>query len=106
MKVFATILTIATLFLSSVPCCQEEGACANSEPVEHCGERHGEKAPSDSESPCSPFYVCGRCPGFTVNYDHIDFFTLDIAQELPPLPYLESLSMEVHSVLFKPPRMI
>lgn len=101
MKVIAIILTMATLALSSYPCCQE----AAEPSVEHCEQDH-QKAPCDNDSPCSPFYACGRCPGFTVDYVQIHFLSLDTVQELPPVPYLESIPKEVHSVPFKPPRFI
>ncbi len=97
----AIILAMATLALSSYPCCQETADAS----MEHSGQDHHE-TPCDTDSPCSPFYACGRCPGFTVEYVQIYFFTLDMVQELPPVPYLESIPKEVHSVPFKPPRFI
>ncbi len=101
MKVVAIILAMATVALSSYPCCQETAQPS----VEH-GEQDHREAPCDTDSPCSPFYGCGRCPGFTVEYVQIHFLALDVVQVLPPVPYLESIPKEVHSVLFKPPRII
>lgn len=52
-----------TLYLSAVPCCQLEDPCDEPDhEVTETSSKSGADCP-DSEEPCSPFYVCGACPG-------------------------------------------
>ncbi len=101
----AIILSTLIVLLSSFPCCEEEGACEAFSFVNHTEnhESHDDDH-SNNESPCSPFYDCGRCLGFTINYNFIEFDFLETDLEIFEVPYVESLTCEVYSYDLKPPR--
>jgi hypothetical protein len=68
-KIWVTILSFIVLFLSTVPCsayakhlkCDAEKNCENES--HDCG--------NDCNGKCSPFYSCGSCIGFTINFTSI-----------------------------------
>ncbi len=99
------ILSLLTIFLSSYPCCQETGSCSDISTMELCGDKDSGEHSQGEETPCSPFYACGRCPGFTINYETLDFATLELPKETHPVPYyIELLPKEVYFFSLKPPR--
>jgi hypothetical protein len=104
-KVLAIILSTLIVLLSSFPCCQEEGTCDTASFVGTADnhESHDDDH-SNNESPCSPFYNCGRCTGFTINYNFIEFDFLETDLENFEVPYVESLTHEVYFHDLKPPR--
>lgn len=105
MKIFAVILSTLTLLLSSYPCCQEGSSCSGiSAVVEHCDDDGPQEAPHGKDAPCSPFYACGRCPGFTILYETLEFGSLVPEPQTQPIPYLELLPKEVYFHSLKPPR--
>ena len=105
MKILAVILSLATLILSSYPCCQETGACTEIlTVVDQCENDHSQEVPPHKDTPCSPFYSCGRCPGFTVSYEILDLVSLEFEQETLLIPYIGLLPKEVYFFSLKPPR--
>ncbi|MFC4221326.1 hypothetical protein [Flagellimonas marina] len=104
MKVLAILLSLLTMLLSSYPCCQETSSCSEQVLVDQCGHDESEKLPLSKDTPCSPFYTCGRCPGFTIAYESMDFINLEVQREATPVPYLELLPKEVYFFSLKPPR--
>ena len=104
MKLLAVILSMLTLLLSTYPCCQEEDSCSDVAVTAHCGDDHSEEVPNEKEMPCSPFYTCGNCPGFTIIQITLVFNILESDLVSPSIPYIRSLSEDVHFLSLKPPR--
>ncbi|MER3376173.1 MAG: hypothetical protein RIM83_16155 [Allomuricauda sp.] len=104
MRVLAVILSLLTILLSSYPCCQETGSCSETSAVDQCGHDDPEEVPHGTDAPCSPFYNCGRCPGFTVTHETLNFVCLELEKETPPITYVELLPKEVYFFSLKPPR--
>ncbi|WP_036381957.1 hypothetical protein [Muricauda sp. MAR_2010_75] len=104
MKVLAVILSLLTILLSSYPCCQETDSCSEELLVGQSGHDDSDEPPLSEDSPCSPFYTCGRCPGFTIRDEAVDFIYLEVDKETPPMTYLELLPKEVYFFSLKPPR--
>ena len=79
MKVLAVILSLLIVVLSSFPCCQDDDLCPDSTSLAHTKEHcaHDDVPHDDdshkNQSPCSPFYNCGRCSAFTISLSSIDF---------------------------------
>jgi len=85
-KSFVTILSFIVLFLSTVPCsafakhseCGVEKNCENDS--HDCG--------NECNGKCSPFYSCGTCIGFTINWNSVIItekleFKLDEVSQTP-----------------------
>lgn len=104
MRVLAVLLSILTILLSSYPCCQEADSCFETAFLNQCGHDDSEELPMSEDTPCSPFYTCGRCPGFTITYDSLDLINLDVEKGAPLVMYLELLPKEVYFFSLKPPR--
>ena len=104
MEVLAVLLSMATIVLSSYPCCQETGSCSVWEVVEHGAQDGAEDIPYHQDSTCSPFYTCGRCTGFTISFETLEFVYLEPVSKTLPIPYLETLPKEVNFHSLKPPR--
>jgi hypothetical protein len=72
MKVFTILIAILSFWLSTQPCCAEEVgdkeiaiAHINDSPSNHpCGDK----------LPCSPFYSCRGCVGFSIEKFTIPFY--------------------------------
>ncbi|WP_410548935.1 DUF6660 family protein [Allomuricauda sp. F6463D] len=105
MKILAVILSILIVALSSFPCCQDKDSCAISSSLNYCehDDSHDD-VPHQNESPCSPFYNCGRCSGFTINYELIELDSFESVMKVLPVPYMEPLSKEVYFFDLKPPQ--
>jgi hypothetical protein len=71
-KIFLTILSFIVLLLSTVPCnaFAKDSECV----VEKDCENDSLDCGMDCNGKCSPFYSCGSCVGFTINFNSI-FFT-------------------------------
>lgn len=69
MKIFATILSFIILFLSTVPCSAyaKHSECS----LEKNCEKNSHDCGNDCNGKCSPFYSCGSCTGFTINFNYI-----------------------------------
>ncbi|WP_228237676.1 DUF6660 family protein [Allomuricauda sp. M10] len=105
MKFIAVILSLVTLTLSSYPCCQETSTCSSiSDVLDNCSDDDRPEAPHDKDTPCSPFYTCGRCPGFTITYETLELISMDCELLTAPIPYIEQLPKEVYFHSLKPPR--
>lgn len=104
MRVLAVILSFLTLFLSSYPCCQEADSCADVFLIGESDEG-ADESPHENEAPCSPFYACGRCPGFTLNQERVvDIYVIEPEIKTNLVPYLEFVPKEVYFHFLKPPR--
>ncbi|WP_127024985.1 hypothetical protein [Flagellimonas beolgyonensis] len=105
MKILVVLLSIFTLLLSSFPCCEDNGSCYETLQVDQCGHDDSEKVPHEKDGPCSPFYTCGQCSGFTLTYGKfIDLVIIEIDLKSILVPYLEFEPKEVYSHFLKPPR--
>lgn len=110
MKVLAVILSLLIVVLSSFPCCQDDDLCPDSTSLAHTKEHcaHDDVPHDDdshkNQSPCSPFYNCGRCSAFTISLSSIDLVAYEPEPEILPVPYTESFSKEFYFLDFKPPR--
>tara|TARA_Y100001001_G_scaffold63229_1_gene60503 strand:- start:859 stop:1188 length:330 start_codon:yes stop_codon:yes gene_type:complete len=105
MKFLAVFLSLFTVLLSSYPCCQEKGSCSETFLADSCGHDDSEESPHDKEKPCSPFYTCGRCPGFTIAYENLlNISIMELDLKMDQVPYQEFVSEEVYFLSLKPPR--
>lgn len=78
MKFLSLIFGIFILLLSVLPCCQEEDCCEEGSTDKL--EASAESENSDLELPCSPFFSCGTCLGFTFEVE--SEFALTMRKEL------------------------
>ncbi|QEC52565.1 DUF6660 family protein [Anseongella ginsenosidimutans] len=67
MKLIVLVLSMFVLALTSLPCCvlAEQSHAHNGQQADspdNCPEKK-----DDCCKDCSPFYVCGSCPGFIIN---------------------------------------
>ncbi|WP_268036923.1 hypothetical protein [Algoriphagus sp. PAP.12] len=79
MKVFPVLLALFSFWLTAMPCCSTENKCDTIE------ENQNSDSQDDCEDqlPCSPFYSCGSCTGFSTE----DF-------SFPPLLSSEEITIE------------
>ncbi|MDC6361802.1 MULTISPECIES: hypothetical protein [Flavobacteriaceae] len=106
MKFLTVILSLLTIVLSSYPCCQETDSCFETSTASHCadGDHNTENEQHDKETPCSPFFTCGRCPGFTTNHVSLELVPFELEEKIQPIVYIEPLPKEVYFFSLKPPR--
>lgn len=64
MRLFALIVGVFVLYLSTIPCCTGEDLCKDREG--NMLELSDIAEDFDPESPCSPFLSCGGCAGFHI----------------------------------------
>ncbi|WP_132225907.1 DUF6660 family protein [Pedobacter sp. ok626] len=102
MKFIALILSVIVLFLTTVPCCalEDDQAYHQEEKAHKCIDKD-----DDCCKDCSPFYVCGRCVGFTItSYSAITFGTY-----LRPVQhdsiYLPVELTQTTSFIWQPPKL-
>ncbi|WP_418887611.1 DUF6660 family protein [Leeuwenhoekiella marinoflava] len=101
MKILVIILAFLTLSLSAVPCCS---TLVEDHPDHQICETSSDCDDVPCDEPCSPFYSCGSCAGFSV-------------QELAAFTFIQELTInqkiisttpfyrEDHNdYSFKPPR--
>jgi hypothetical protein len=106
MKVITVILSFLTILLSTYPCCEDKGSCSDVSTIDYCGSESSQEVPHGKDGPCSPFYNCGRCLGFTITYKTLALDSLEIEIETLPIPYIDILPKEVYFYSLKPPRII
>lgn len=94
MKIWISILSFIVLFLSTIPC---SAYSKHSEyDIEKNCERDSHDCGNDCNGKCSPFYSCGSCIGFTINFNSIiiskklDFSTDEVLQILSYDKFVES----------------
>ena len=105
MKMLAVILSLFTIFLSSYPCCQDEDSCAEILTIEYnSGDGSQKEVPHDSDGPCSPFYNCGRCVGFTLTFNEMVLVPIEHELKKAFVPYLRFQPKEALFIALKPPR--
>lgn len=106
MKMISILLAIIILSLTAMPCCAEEGNCQ--EELHACEAETDHSEPNEeSNFPCSPFYSCGACSGFSLlsfklsNTDNpiSEFASISSFYQL-------SLSETYKLALLKPPKQI
>ncbi|EAZ80924.1 hypothetical protein [Algoriphagus machipongonensis] len=102
MKVFAILLSLFSFWLTAMPCCSEESSCdtielkqnSDSEPQDDCNDH----------LPCSPFYSCGSCTGFSA--ENFSFPPLLSSEEVNIEPNAEwsvPFSEQHRKRILKPP---
>jgi hypothetical protein len=104
-KIWVTILSFTVLFFSTVPCSayDKQSECA----VEKNCENDSQKCGNDCSGKCSPFYSCGSCIGFTLNFgftpisEKLDFSTDEIVQ---PLLYDKFVYSSFICKIWQPPK--
>ncbi len=105
MRVFAVILSLLTIFLSSYPCCSETDTLMEISSIHDCFEDRPSEDPDEGETPCSPFYTCGRCSGFTLTYYRVmDFVECEMVIKSNTDYYQALNPKEVYFHDLKPPR--
>jgi hypothetical protein len=104
-KALATIISFIVLFLSTVPCsalvkhskCAVEKNCGNDS--HDCG--------NDCNGKCSPFYSCGTCVGFTINFnsavitEKLEFILHDVS---PTPTYNKFVDSSFICKIWQPPK--
>lgn len=95
------------LILSISPCCSESENCLRDDLVEKNCENHKSGEEDESHLPCSPFYSCGNCMGFTFGSKILFEFTF-IAQNTSQVNdfYLDYVSVGFSILPLKPPKFI
>ncbi|MEC8682437.1 MAG: hypothetical protein VXX80_02005 [Bacteroidota bacterium] len=100
MKILVILFALLTFSLSAVTCCV--GNITGVEYHEDVEDDDCEKGPC--EEPCSPFFNCGTCTGFSVQeFKNLDFNQVKIpTQKIVSISYLRA--GEFHDSSFRPPR--
>jgi hypothetical protein len=104
-KICITILSFIVLFLSTVPCsayakhseCGVEKSCENDS--HQCGD--------DCNGKCSPFYSCGTCIGFTLNFTSVSIsqkLEFDTDELVQPLSYDKLVYSSFIGKIWQPPK--
>ncbi len=105
MKFLCVLLSLLTIFLSSYPCCQETGKCIETLSIRDNGENESSDDRHEKEAPCSPFYTCGRCSGFTLTYyGFLDIVSGEMLIKSNTDYYQELNPKEFYFHALKPPR--
>ncbi|MBN3520248.1 hypothetical protein JYB62_09555 [Algoriphagus lutimaris] len=102
MKVLSVLIALFSFWLTGMPCCSVENSCdtteVNPESV------FGSEEDCEDHLPCSPFYSCGTCTGFST--EKFSFTILPISEEIKsePIHFWKALISEQHSMrIVKPP---
>ncbi|WP_394369873.1 DUF6660 family protein [Algoriphagus pacificus] len=102
MKVFSVFMALFSFWLTSMPCCSAENSCDNTEVIQETDL--GSEEDCDDHLPCSPFYSCGSCIGFST--EKFSFPLLSVSEEIKsePILFWKAPHSEQHSMrLVKPP---
>ncbi|WP_370173520.1 hypothetical protein [Leeuwenhoekiella palythoae] len=99
MKILVILFALLTFSLSTVTCC-----VGNISGVEYHQDAEDDCEDGPCDEPCSPFFNCATCTGFSVQ----EFENLDFQQEQIPTKKIVSISYlragEFHDSSFRPPR--
>ncbi|MEH6408119.1 MAG: hypothetical protein V7767_12640 [Leeuwenhoekiella sp.] len=101
MKILVTLLSFLTLFLSAVPCCSKT---AEDRAEHQTCEESSDCDDIPCEGPCSPFYTCGSCTGFSVQEVAAFTFILDQLIDQKIVSIISFHREDYQSPSFKPPR--
>lgn len=106
MKLISIFLASIILSLTAIPCCGEESNCQ--EEFHSCADEENKAAESeDDDPPCSPFYSCGACTGFSlVSFQSINTTIQKNESAVIKSFYHLSLSEPYKLALLKPPKQI
>jgi hypothetical protein len=63
MKVLPILLSLFSFWLTAMPCCSAENTCDTIELNQNSDAESQDDC--DDHLPCSPFYSCGSCTGFS-----------------------------------------
>jgi|GEM_PF-2567102 len=63
MKVLPVLFALLTITFAAFPCCIGEDSCTTPEEEKFAMEQEHE---CEDQLPCSPFFSCGSCTGFSV----------------------------------------
>ena len=101
MNVLILLLTGLTLFLSATPCCTAD--FENATEHQSCEESSDcENTPCDE--PCSPFFTCGSCTGFSIQELETCFLLQEQVSLAVPVSKFNLYREDYHETSFKPPR--
>jgi hypothetical protein len=106
MKVICIFLSMLIVSLSALPCCYEVDNC--NEEIELC-EKEANHSSQNEESnpPCSPFFSCGSCTGFSfssINFSKTDTPLVEHNKLMDLSGY--GITKAFKTTLLKPPRQI
>lgn len=68
MKLVPVLIAILSFFFATLPCCMEDDPCNELEFEQTSESEHG----CNDQFPCSPFFSCGTCIGFSSQAAQID----------------------------------
>ncbi len=101
MKSFILFISFLILSLSSLPCCLLENIGENTlciEPYSDTEDGHS------GEEPCSPFFNCGSCAGFTIHQNIEISFNKDELAVSNSSTYQDLFKSAYQNPDFKPPK--
>jgi len=102
MKLFPFFIAMLILLLAVQPCCAGDEACDEIK-AEQTENRHSEQD-CGNELPCSPFYSCGSCLGFSIQKQHIEQLASFITPKFTHSTFWLQHSSEAYTNrLIKPP---
>ncbi|MEN2490333.1 DUF6660 family protein [Flavobacterium sp. B11] len=88
MKTLVTILSLIVLLLSTVPCSafSKHTECGVEKNCEKNCKDESHDCGNECNGKCSPFYSCGTCIGFTINFNSViinkklEFTLIEVSQ--------------------------
>ncbi|WP_373397194.1 hypothetical protein V8V91_21880 [Algoriphagus halophilus] len=102
MKILSVLMALFSFWLTGMPCCSMENSCDSTEV--NLASDVGSEEDCEDHLPCSPFYSCGTCTGFSS--EKFSFPILPISEEIKSKPILfwKAPISEPHSMrIEKPP---
>lgn len=102
MKVLSVLMALFSFWLTAMPCCSSESSCDITEVNQET--EFGTEEDCEDHLPCSPFYSCGTCSGFST--EKFSFPNLTVSEEIKsePILFWEVPISEQHRMrIVKPP---
>jgi hypothetical protein len=103
MKLISILLATLILSFSAIPCCEAEDNCQE-EILSNSSESTHHSGSEESNLPCSPFYSCGTCTGFSLISLHFDSTWQITESSFLSSAYQSSISKAYKIALLRPPK--
>lgn len=105
MRFFSCFLVLISIWQTAIPCCNANSECYEQK-VEVVLDLTSEDNCED-HFPCSPFYSCGTCIGFSIEKTAVLLSPKPKGEPNTPIPLWSSPSSEQHKErLIKPPGLL
>jgi len=99
-KWFTLILALVVMVSSALPCCTIDDCCK--EVFTESSKQH----PFEEKGPCSPFFACGSCSGFTTLTRSIQVAAPVITKTTHHQQAIDLFPSAYSSGFFQPPRVV